>query len=130
MKKEKKKNVEMEKELESAMLARIWKNSSWVQKNEVVGKTVDSLCIVDHIFDTLFECFEKAMLDKRVQDLYVDYCIDQVIDWAVTPISIERVSWDRQPENYAYDEECIEPTAGRLDFHVTEQKLCDVTKLN
>ena len=98
MKKEKKKSVEID--LSSVMLSRIYKNSSWVQKNQVVGKTVDSLCIVDGVFDALYECFEKAILNKRVQDLYVDYCIDQVIDWAVTPISIERVKWDRQPEQY------------------------------
>ena len=70
------------------------------------------------------------MLEKRVQDLYVDYCIDQVIDWAVTPISIDRVIWDRQPEKYDYETECAEPTAGRIDFHMVEQKLCDITKLN
>ena len=49
MKKEKKKSVEID--LSSVMLARIYKNSSWVQKNQVVGKTVDSLCIVDGVFD-------------------------------------------------------------------------------
>lgn len=69
-------------------------------------------------------------MEKRVQDLYVDYCIDQVIDWAVTPISIDRVIWDRQPEKYEYEGECVEPTAGRMDFHMIEQKLCDTSKLN
>ena len=44
---------------------------------------------------------------------------------AITPICIDRVIWDRHPEKYDYEDECIEPVQGRGDFHMIEQKTVD-----
>jgi hypothetical protein len=57
MKKGKTKDAEREIQEEAARQARIKKNrfnSSWLQNHELVGKTVDSLNIIEGVFDALF----------------------------------------------------------------------------
>ena len=58
----------------------------------------DGLAIVESVFDVLYVNLERAQLEKKVKARYVDYCIDQVIEWAVTPICIDRVIWDKHQE--------------------------------
>jgi hypothetical protein len=91
----------------------------------MVETDVESFIVIEGVFDSLFDRFEYALLSRKVDNTYVDYCIDQIVDMAVTPICIDRVIWDHHPEKYDYTEECEEPQAGRGDFHMIEQKTID-----
>jgi len=62
--------------------------------------------------------------------MYVEFCIDHVCELASTPVFIDRVIFDKNPEVYDYTEECAEPSAGRVDFHMIEYKMNTEDKYN
>jgi hypothetical protein len=71
----------------------------------------------------IYERFEVHEKMKRIETMYVDFCIDHIVELASTPVFIERVIFDHHPDDYDYEEEAEEPLAGRVDYHMIEYKM-------
>ena len=59
----------------------------------------------------IYERFEVHEKMKRIETMYVDFCIDHIVELASTPVFIERVIFDHHPDDYdcGYDDyyECV-----------------------
>jgi len=47
--------------------------------------------------------------NERIETMYVDFCIDHIVELASTPVFIDRVIYDKHPDDYDYEEEVAEP---------------------
>jgi hypothetical protein len=86
--------------------------------------------VANSIFEGIFDRFDYELMKARVEVQYIDYCIDQIVEVATTPIMIDRVIWDHHPDDYYYVEESEEPVPGRGDYHMIEQNILKEGDLN
>jgi len=49
---------------------------TWLEDNKMIETDVESLIVIDDIFEKLFDRFEYALLSRKVDNTYVDYCIN------------------------------------------------------
>lgn len=64
---------------------------------------------MDTVFDMIYDRFGQMQKMKRIETMYVDFCIDHIVELASTPVFIDRVIYDKHPDDYDYEEEVAEP---------------------